>query len=65
MNFTQSLTIMFCLISVGLGAKPTDQYKEQITYIRDAKPTDQYKEQTTYIRGAKPTDQYKDVNYIS
>ena len=62
MNFTKSLTFMFCLISIALGAKPTDQYKDANSVIRSAKPTDQYKDQSTYIRGAKPTDQYKDSN---
>ena len=51
MNFTKSLTFMFCLIGITLGAKPTDQYKDTNSYVKP-----------TLIRGAKPTDQYKDTN---
>ena len=77
MNFTKSLTFMFCMIGVALGAtKPTDQYKDtnpyvKPTFIRGAlKPTDQYKDTNSYvkptlIRGSmKPTDQYKDTSVV-
>jgi len=55
MNFTKSLAFMLNLIGITLGSKPTDQYKDTVSYlkptiIRDSKPTDQYKDTVSYLR---------------